>query len=164
MSDSERGTQHCQTSTVDSPTQQWSSLTSCSVVCSFHPVQYSQRKFLPRSKSERGSINYVQAPHSKIVNQPVRAPTTQSSIVSSDGVSETEKLAVSLVRVKESQMPSRTNPVLAQQRQRVSVRAFCIHGTPHTQQRHSMSESEEALSLAQGNTTILPVGIKSHSW
>ena len=44
----------------------------------------------------RGSINSVQAPHSKIVNQPVRAPTTQSSIVSSDGENEIEKFAVNL--------------------------------------------------------------------
>ena len=40
------------------------------------------------------------------------------------------------------EMPSRTNPMLAQQHQRVSVRAPCNHGT---QQRHSMNESEVAL-------------------
>ena len=56
-------------------------------------------KFKNAYANKRGSINSVQAPHPKIVKQPVRAPTTQSSIVSSDGVSEMEKLAVNLVRV-----------------------------------------------------------------
>ena len=63
--------------------------------CISHAVQYCQRMLLPRSKSE--SINSVQETHSNIINQPVRTPTTQLSIVSSDGVSK--KFAVNLVRV-----------------------------------------------------------------
>ena len=146
LSDSGRWTQHCQTSTVDSPTQPWSSWTSCSAVRISHPVQYSQRKFLPRNKCERESINSVQAPHSKIVNQPVRAPTTQSSIVSSDGVSEIEKFGVNLVRVM-----SEYSTRLRKNHQCLRGRTPCLHSNIneflseplqswHTQQRHSMSE------------------------
>ena len=84
----------------------------------------------------RESINSVQPTHSKIVNQPMRAPTIQSSIVSSDGVSEIEKFVVNLVLViSEYSTRLRKNhkylrgltPMLAQQHQRVTVRALCCH-------------------------------------
>ena len=103
-----------------------------------------------QQKRERESIDSVQVTHSNIINQSVRAPTTQPSVVSSDGGSE--EFAGKLIRemnehsphalAKESPMPTRINLVLAQQQQRVSVRVLC---NQHTQQRHSTTESGEAL-------------------
>ena len=52
--DCERGTRLSSVNNESPPpTQPWSSPTSCSTVHISHTVQYSQRKFLPRSKSER---------------------------------------------------------------------------------------------------------------
>ena len=132
-------------------TQPWSSSSSCSTVHIYHTLQYSHRKFLPRKKRARETKNSVQATHAKIVNQPVRAPKTQSSVLSSAGVSEREKslLRISferwagIARVDESITNAfEDNPVLAQQNQRVSLRTLCNRDT---QPRHSMNESDETL-------------------
>ena len=68
------------------------------------------------------SINSVQEPHSKIVNQPLRAPTTQSSIDSSKGVSEIENFAVNLVLVI-----SEYSTRLRKKLQCLRGRILCLH-------------------------------------
>ena len=102
----------------------------------------------------RESINSVQEPHSKIVNQPVRSQTTQSSIALSDGVCEIEKFAVNPILVM-----SEYSTRLQKNHQSLRGRTPCLHSSinkflsepsplqslvTQTQQRHSMSESDEA--------------------
>ena len=91
-------------------------------------------------------------PHLKIVNQPVRAPTTQSSIVSSDGVSEIEKFAVNLVRVM-----SEHSTHLRKNHQCLRGQTPCLHSNinellsepsaimAHTAEAFNERESEEVL-------------------
>ena len=117
----------------------------------------------------RESINSAQATHSKIINQPVRAPTTQSFVVYFDGVTERKKFAVNLVREM-----SRHSTRWRKYHQCLRVRTPCLHSNineflsepsaimTHTQPRHSMSENDEAL-FEHWHKGTPPFGNKSHS-
>ena len=143
-----------------------------------HPVLYSQRKYLPRNKSE-GEHKFctsatLQSCQKACARTNGVGSHTQSSIISSNGVSEIKKFALNLVLVI-----SGHNTRLRKNHQCLRGRTPCLHSNineflsepsaiirdTHTAEAFSERERRGAVrTFAQGNTTVLPAGIKSHFW
>ena len=144
--DSERGTQHCQASTVDSPTQPWSSWTSCSAVHISHHVQYNQTKYLPRNKSEREhklctstTFQNWQSACARTDNTVVHRERDREVCVescSSDWWAGIARVCERITNAFEDEPHACTSTSYCQ--------SPLLSYVTRTQQRHSMSESDEA--------------------